>query len=121
LQVVYYVCMAAHMDAALHDPAAEQEVRAVVDSIFPFAMLAHFITLSAADKELQLHELPLVALGICMYNRATGAARAAALQAASDEHAADPVAMHAQCRQAMDSRLALLHAYTGAMNSPVPM
>lgn len=79
LQVVYFTCMAACMDAGLSDAAAEAEVRAAVDSVFPFSMLAQFLTLSEKDREQQLNELPYIVLGICVYNHASGSGAGAAL------------------------------------------
>lgn len=98
---------------ALRDAAAEQEIRAVVDSVFPFAMLAQFITLAPEERQLQLRELPLVTLGIYMYNRAKGLAAAAPLQAALDAHAADGPALQRAIADELGAKAAVLHAYSG--------
>jgi hypothetical protein len=115
LQVVYYVCMAGRLDAALADPAAEQEVRAALESVFPFSMLAQFITLPRKDRELQLSELPDVVLGICLYNQARGLTAGTVLSAALLQSPQDMAAQHARCVAEADAARAALQGYTGAL------
>lgn len=129
-QVVYFTCMAACMDAALSDAAAEAEVRAAVESVFPFSMLAQFLTLSEKDREQQLNELPYIVLGICVYNQGTGHGAGAPLpvrfESAPDaslrllnleaESGADRVAL---CHATSQSIRVALPGYTGVLADAV--
>ena len=114
LQVVYFVCMAGRMETALENAAAEQEVRAALESVFPFSMLAQFLTLSSADKQLQLSELPYIVLGICGHNLAAGVVRSRALAAALRAPAVDVPALHARCSAELQALQALLRGFGGA-------
>ena len=69
---MYFVCMAGCMDSALHDDTREAEVRAAVESVFPFSAVAQFLTLAVKERETQLATLPYVVLGICLYNQMRG-------------------------------------------------
>jgi hypothetical protein len=101
------------MDCALSDPLAEQEVRAAVESVFSFAMLAQFLSLPKADRELQLSELPYIALGICWYNQAVGSAEGRAVTAALGPSASLLPALHTQCRTEVDAINVALRSQSG--------
>jgi hypothetical protein len=113
MQVVYFVCMAGCMECALSDPHAEKEVRAAVESVFSFSMLAHFLSLPKADRELQLSELPYIALGICWYDHAVGEAEGRAITAALGSSAAQLPPLHAQCRTHVEAINAALQSQSG--------
>ena len=114
VQVVFFVCMAGCLEAALSDITAEQEVRAALESVFPFSMLAQFITLPAEDKKQQLRELPLIVLGICLYNQAQGLIRGRVLNAMLAHSPADMAAQQAQCVAQADVARVMLQGYTRA-------
>lgn len=87
---MFYACVSVRLDSALHDARHEQEVRAAVESVFPFSQLAQFLTLPPAEKELQLKELPYIVAGICLFNKSSGVTEAGACLAALQQHALDP-------------------------------
>lgn len=89
--------MSARLESALHNPVQEQEVRAAVESVFPFSSLAQFLTLPSAEKQLQLNELPCIVAGICLFNKSTGVSEAGACVAALHEHATDPTDTLKEC------------------------
>jgi hypothetical protein len=106
--------MAGRIDTALHDPKEEQEVRAAMESVFPFSMLAQFLTLPRSDKEMQLCELPYIVMGICLFNQATGASEGKALTAALDSSLGlDTVVLLKNCQDHIDAITRILHGYTG--------
>lgn len=109
--------MAGRMDEALTEPATEQEVRAAIESVFPFSMLAQFLTLPNKDKELQLSELPYVVLGICLYNQAKGSIKGKALHSALLQSTADVTALHARCTAELQALHVMLHGYCGDSSS----
>ena len=112
--------MAGRLDEALSDPAAEQEVRAAIESVFPFSMLAQFITLSRREKEVQLAELPDIVLGICLYNQARGLTAGVVLTAALLQSPTDMQAQHAQCIAEGDAARVMLQGYAGASLACIP-
>jgi hypothetical protein len=114
LQVVYLVCMAGRIISAMHDSSEEQEVRAAVESVFPFSMLAQFLTLQKAEKEMQLSELPYIVLGICLFNQASGASEGKALTAALEALTVDTAALLKQCEENISLATANLLCYSGA-------
>lgn len=113
-QVVYFVCMAGRIESALHDPAEEQEVRAAMESVFPFSMLAQFLTLPRSDKEMQLCELPYIVMGICLFNQATGSSAGKALTSALEASISlDTSTLLKTCQDHIHTITRVLHCYTG--------
>ena len=107
--------MAGRLDAALSDAAAEQEVRAALESVFPFSMLGQFVTASRSDKEAQLQELPNIVLGICLYNQARGLIAGHVLSAALLQSPSDLSTQHARCLAELDAATASLKTFAGAL------
>ncbi|KAG2482843.1 hypothetical protein HYH03_018280 [Edaphochlamys debaryana] len=70
--VVEAVCVEAGMDLAVQDPAANAEVRAALESVFPVSAVARFLTLPEEERLGQLSELARITTGICLYNRSLG-------------------------------------------------
>jgi len=57
--ITSYVCAAAGIEAkAAADPALRAAVASSVESVFPLATVAHFLTLSAADRLQQVRAGP---------------------------------------------------------------
>ncbi|GFR41820.1 hypothetical protein Agub_g2592 [Astrephomene gubernaculifera] len=81
--VLEAVCVEAGMEAAVQDQAANAEVRAALESVFPVSGVARFLTLSEAERLAQLSELARIATGICLYNRSLGQGGAALPAAAA--------------------------------------
>lgn len=107
--------MAGRIESALHDPAEEQEVRAAMESVFPFSMLAQFLTLPRSDKEMQLCELPYIVMGICLFNQATGSSEGKALTTALESSVTgDMSALLKSCEDHIHTITRMLHCYTGA-------
>ncbi|KAL6763122.1 hypothetical protein V8C86DRAFT_2507729 [Haematococcus lacustris] len=71
-RVLEYVCLASSMDTALSEGPAKEEVRAALGSVFPLSSLAHFLSLTAAERQVQVEELARITLGVCLYNRNVG-------------------------------------------------
>lgn len=105
--------MSARLNSALHNPIQEQEVRAAVESVFPFSLLAQFLTSPSSEKELQLNELPYIVSGICLFNKCTGASGAGASVAALQEHATDPDQTLERCVEQLKSVRHRLILYSG--------
>lgn len=106
--------MAGRIESALHESKEEQEVRAAMESVFPFSMLAQFITLPRSDKEMQLCELPYIVMGICLFNQATGASEGRALTTALESSLnLDTSTLLKSCEDHVQSITHTLHAYTG--------
>jgi hypothetical protein len=120
LQVVYFTCMAACMDAALSDAAAEVEVRAAVDSVFPFSMLAQFLTLSEKDREQQLNELPYIVLGICVYNHVKGHGTGAALPMRFESLPEGGLHIMEDADGVSSTRVAACHAHAQSIRLALP-
>jgi hypothetical protein len=114
-QVVYFVCMAGRMEDALHDALQELEVRAAVESVFPFSMLAQFLTLAAADRELQLNELPYIAVGICYYNQVYGVSQGPTLSAVLQGCEDRSLSLAKQCSECISQISRTLQKYSGGL------
>ena len=113
--------MAGHIDSALHDPTEEQEVRAAMESVFPFSMLAQFLTLPRSDKEMQLCELPYIVMGICLFNQATGSSEGKALTTALESSlSVDTSALLRSCEDHIHTTTRVLHCYTGTVCLFIP-
>ena len=50
------------------------EARVALESVFPVASLAYFLTLTQQEKAQQVDELTRVTVGICLYHQSSGAA-----------------------------------------------
>ncbi|KAJ9505093.1 hypothetical protein QJQ45_008925 [Haematococcus lacustris] len=48
------------------------QVRAALGSVFPLSSLARFLSLTAAERQVQVEELARITLGVCLYNRNVG-------------------------------------------------
>jgi hypothetical protein len=106
--------MAGHIESALHNPTEEQEVRAAMESVFPFSMLAQFLSLPRSDKEMQLCELPYIVMGICLFNQATGSSEGKALTTALESSLnLDNSALLKSCEGYIHTITRYLHCYTG--------
>eukprot|EP00775_Hariotina_reticulata_P013094 gene13094-13221_t len=67
--ITSYVCAAAGVSAkTAADPAARAAVAAALESVFPLANVAHFLTLPASDRLQQMEALAGITCGICLYN-----------------------------------------------------
>lgn len=117
VQVVFYVCMGAQMDSALHDAVWQQEIRAALESVFPFSLLAQFLTAPRSEKELQLNELPYIVAGICLFNQSTGAAQAGACTEALQQHATNPQNTLQECLDMLESVRRTLLCCPGVVRS----
>ena len=69
-QVLDYIILEAGLAAGSEQGRAE--VAAAVESVFPLAGVARFLTLTADERAQQLESLAHIALGICQYNSSKG-------------------------------------------------
>jgi hypothetical protein len=104
-KVLDYIILEAGLSAGGGQGRAE--VAAAVESVFPLAGVARFLTLSADERAQQMETLAHIALGICLYNSSKGLPCTALAPGAAATAMAQAQKLHGELHKAVaDAKLA---------------